>query len=164
MDNTTLYHDGVKGMKWGRRRYQNKDGTLTDAGKRRADRDMSELSKKKRSQYEPKPDKWVKEDMERSKRVVDASSRMTSELRKINDNSSRSQTKAKMDLSSMSDKEMRDRINRAMLERQYNDMFAPEKVHRGRAFAKKTLEVAGSALAVTSSALGIALAIKELRG
>lgn len=28
-------HYGVKGMKWGIRRYQNKDGTLTDAGKRR---------------------------------------------------------------------------------------------------------------------------------
>lgn len=30
-----LYHHGVKGMKWGVRRYQNKDGTLTAAGKKR---------------------------------------------------------------------------------------------------------------------------------
>lgn len=30
-----LYHAGVKGMKWGVRRYQNKDGSLTPAGKKR---------------------------------------------------------------------------------------------------------------------------------
>lgn len=30
-----LYHWGIKGMKWGVRRYQNKDGSLTDAGKKR---------------------------------------------------------------------------------------------------------------------------------
>lgn len=30
-----LYHHGVKGMRWGVRRYQNEDGTLTAAGKRR---------------------------------------------------------------------------------------------------------------------------------
>ena len=30
-----LYHHGVKGMKWGIRRYQNKDGSLTPAGKQR---------------------------------------------------------------------------------------------------------------------------------
>lgn len=30
-----LYHHGIKGMKWGVRRYQNEDGSLTSAGKKR---------------------------------------------------------------------------------------------------------------------------------
>ena len=30
-----LYHHGIKGMHWGIRRYQNQDGSLTEAGKKR---------------------------------------------------------------------------------------------------------------------------------
>lgn len=33
--NTELYHYGIKGQKWGIRRYQRKDGSLTPLGKRR---------------------------------------------------------------------------------------------------------------------------------
>lgn len=35
MDNVYLVHHGTKGMRWGIRRYQNKDGSLTPAGKKR---------------------------------------------------------------------------------------------------------------------------------
>lgn len=39
-----LYHHGVKGMRWGVRRYQKKDGSLTRAGKRRLYKEIKEES------------------------------------------------------------------------------------------------------------------------
>ena len=164
--NGELCHYGTKGMRWGVRRYQNTDGSLTAAGKKRYDRDQRENAGKKKGNKvgQAEPDRWVREDMERSKRLADASSNMTNELKRINDNSMRKSKRTKMDLSNMSDQEMRNQINRALLERQYNDMFAPQKTSRGKEYAAKVLDTAGSVLAVTSTALGVALAIKELRG
>ena len=40
-----IRHDGQKGMKWGVRRYQNYDGTLTDAGKARYRKGTARLEK-----------------------------------------------------------------------------------------------------------------------
>lgn len=163
MENKSLYHAGVKGMKWGVRRYQNKDGSLTPAGRKRYERDLSTLSNNKKKNYTVNADKWVKEDLERTKGLTEASSRLTSDLKKVTDSSIRSTPKVKMDLSKMTDQQMRTEINRALLERQYNDMFAPQKSTKGREYASQILETAGSVLAVTGSALGIALSIKALK-
>ena len=46
MENSELTHWGVKGMKWGVRRYQNKDGTLTVAGAKRYGVENSRILKK----------------------------------------------------------------------------------------------------------------------
>lgn len=43
MGDLVLFHYGIKGMRWGIRRYQNKDGTLTAAGKKRAAKLRNEL-------------------------------------------------------------------------------------------------------------------------
>lgn len=180
MEKYELYHHGVKGMKWGVRRYQNKDGSLTDRGKKRYNREADAAGYKETSlasgaryrttkkgkveRFDADPDKWVKDDLTRSRRLADESSTMATRLKKLNDDSLKNRPKAKMDLSNMTDKEMRDQINRALLEKQYNDMFAPQKTSKGREYASQVLETAGTVLAIGSSALGIALAIKELKG
>lgn len=180
MDRNELRHAGIKGMRWGIRRYQNKDGSLTELGKKRYMRDAREqgfdkqdtstgkyykTSKKNgRSDLEVDVNRYVREDLSRTKRLTDESSQMANKLKSFNDTQMKNRPKVKMDLSSKTDKELRDEINRAFLEKQYNDLFSPQTESKGREYASRVLETAGSVLAIGSSALGIAIAIKELKG
>lgn len=192
-------HHGIKGQKWGVRRFQNKDGTLTqrgamrylksdgevgdsssnakDAGKSKTstsgkksvkDMEDQELTNKvKRLNLEKQFEKLTKEDeppsnLEKTKKVVDSASNLVNQAKNMTKSNS---TKVRPDLSKMTDKELRDMITRENLERQYTDLFGKESasVSKGKRMVNNVLEYGGSVLAIGSSALGIALAIKDLR-
>ena len=60
MNEEFLMHHGIKGMRWGVRRFQNKDGSLTPAGKKRYDVDIEgakrNLEKAKQAEKQAKRD------------------------------------------------------------------------------------------------------------
>ena len=48
METEYLVHHGILGMRWGVRRYQNKDGSLTNAGQKRYNKEMTKLKEQER--------------------------------------------------------------------------------------------------------------------
>ena len=70
-----LYHYGIPGMRWGHRRFQTKDGSLTEAGKRRYAKRISEYAKHE-SKHVPhnvhnKVSKAIAEDLHANPKVLE---------------------------------------------------------------------------------------------
>lgn len=138
-----LRHHGIKGQKWGVRRFQNKDGSLTPAGAKRysADDYKSALDKVN------KADKTLK-DVKKMRNEAEAKTY---------------EKKIKYDLSKMSDKDLQQAVNRLNMEERYTQVMAQRhRLEQGEDKVNKILNIAGSALTGAATALTIAAAMKEL--
>lgn len=142
---TQLYHHGIKGQKWGVRRFQNADGSRTAAGKKREILSSRNLNG--------------------AKKTLNESREITRRAKDINDRAIKRQKQKALrkDLSNMSDKELREKINRELLERQYNDMFNNTGVSKGRERAAEILDTAGDIVSIGASAVAIMVALRTMR-
>lgn len=133
-----IQHSGIKGQRWGFRRYQNEDGTLTEEGKKRyGSPEGYRAAAKEASALE-----------ESAKAAATAAGTAASLL-----NTQRGSKVIRKDYSTMTNEELQSKIDRLNLERAYGDLSGDTKyVKTGKEKAREMLQSIGAILAIGGSA------------
>lgn len=149
-----LLHDGQKGMKWGRRRYRNYDGTLTPAGRERygvgqprKDNPVSNVARalsrkerkaqkeikrkasartaEKKAKAAEKEARKAQDELKKEKAEMDA--RKAKEAEGHATPEANAQMKLDTDRLAMTNAQLKAAIDRLKLEREYKDLINPPK-------------------------------------
>lgn len=143
-----LQHHGIKGQKWGVRRFQNTDGSLTAEGKKRYSV----------NDYQQAIDKT-----KTAGKIVNEAKTLNNTIKKVNDPVA--ERRIRKSAAKMSDIELQKRVQRLNMEDNYTRMMLHrENLERGRTFVDKALDVSAIAVQGTVASLTIALLVKQLTG
>ena len=148
-----LRHHGIKGQKWGIRRYQNPDGTLTEEGQRRYAKGGGT------------PEEWARQDKKvRQKRVITAAAigvgsvAAAAAISKV----IRANSSDKKSVTEMSTEDIKKEIERMKTQKEYKALKA-ETERKGTAMAEEVLKNVGvKALTQIGTGAVVALAAKLL--
>lgn len=136
-----LCHHGIRGMRWGIRRYQNKDGSLTARGKKRYDAELKKVREQEKVLKNRQATRAKIEKLEARKKAaadekaeLDAAEGKTKK-RKLFGRKEKAEKDVKKSVKDMSDVELFEAINRARMEDTYRQL-RPEVVEKAKPFSQ----------------------------
>ena len=159
-----LYHWGIKGQKWGIRRYQNPDGSLTEEGKARYGGDSyDKLSQNQKDRYNADQTKAEVATFDTVSKTASGVKSITNDI----SNMPAMQEKGKVSYANypnMSDKELQDRANRLALEHRYSDLTGETRYEKsGSEKAREILQTVGAVAGIGATIAGIIGLFANLR-
>lgn len=141
-----LYHHGIIGQRWGVRRYQNKDGSLTSAGRKNLFERMKNKKKMKKLRKAKRRKEAERNSLEKVIRTGDAKA-----IKKIQHK--------------LTDEEYARALARVQLNNRLNDFTAGKaksNAEKGKAFAQNIITATSTAASIANNAASVHAALVKM--